>query len=433
MLVDDSSVTTLVARQPVFDQQGRVWGYELLFRDPVLQAGPGDTSSSVMTSTVMIDGFELMRPLLRHKQRFLINFTAEFLEAELPAVLPPDICTIEILETVIPTRKVLQGLINLKKQGYMLALDDYVGQTHLKPFLPLVDIVKVDVLGRDANALDSLVTSLADYPGKLLAEKVEDGETVNMCRSFGFALFQGFFYSRPEVVRGKKLNPSQMTKTRLLALTASSDLDMDKISEAIIADVYLTFKLLKFINSLYFGLPTQVRSVGHAIKLMGMQKVRQWLCVTALAEMDSTPMSQEIVYISALRAKFLEILADRHPGSRLQGKDFSSKLFITGLFSMLENILRIPLKEIFSSIALDKDIIQVLCDHSGPLASWLGLMTNFEQGQWEEVKFHARRLGLNDADLAEAYVEASKWSTSLFGGPATDGEAAEMGKEPGRK
>ena len=91
--------TSLVARQPVFDQHGRVWGYELLFRDPSMQPGLAGKSSEVATSTVMIDGFELMRPMLRGKQRFLINFTAEFLEAELPAVLPPDVCAIEILET----------------------------------------------------------------------------------------------------------------------------------------------------------------------------------------------------------------------------------------------------------------------------------------------------------------------------------------------
>lgn len=411
----EGSAPALVARQPVFDQQGRVWGYELLFRDPSLQPGLAGKSSSAATSTVMIDGFDLMRPMLRSKQRFLINFSSEFLEAEMPAILPPDVCTIEILETVEPTQQVLKGLISLKQKGYMLALDDYVGQEHLKPFLPLVDIIKVDVLDQTEDALGRLVTSLADYPGKLLAEKVEDSSMVNLCRSFGFALFQGFFYSKPEVVWGKKLNPSQVTKTRLLALTASDEPDMGQITQAIAGDVYLTFKLLKFINSLYFGLPTQVRNVEHAIKLMGTQRVKQWLCVTALAEMDAAPMSQEIAYFSALRAKFLEILGSRHPGSRLQGKEFPAKLFITGLFSMLESMLQVPLKEIFSSIALDKDIIQVLCDRSGPLASWHHLMTSYEQGLWEEVKFHARRLGLNDSDLASAYLEAGQWSTSLFG------------------
>lgn len=409
------SAPALVARQPVFDHQGRVWGYELLFRDASMQPGLAGKSSSAATSTVMIDGFELMRPFLRPKQRFLINFATDFLEAGIPAMLPPDICTIEILESVEPTEKVLAGLTALKQKGYMLALDDYVGQEELRPFLPLVDIVKVDVLHKQPEAIGEIVKTLEDFPGKMLAEKVEDSQTANFCRTSGFAFFQGFFYSKAEVVWGKKLNPSQMTKTKLLSLSASSDPDMKKISQAISADVYLTFKLLKFINSLYFGLPTQVRSVEHALSLMGSQRVKQWLCVTALAEMDSTPMSQEIVFLSAQRAKFLELLASNHPASKLHGKEYPAKLFITGLFSMLESMLRLPLTEIFSSIALDKDVMQVLCDKTGPLSSWYELMTSYEQGHWEEVKEHARKLGILDSALASAYIDAGSWATYIFG------------------
>lgn len=406
--------TSLVARQPVFDQHGRVWGYELLFRDPSMQPGLAGKSSEVATSTVMIDGFELMRPMLRGKQRFLINFTAEFLEAELPAVLPPDVCAIEILETVTPTETVLQGLTNLKKQGYLLALDDYVGQKEMAPFLSLVDIVKVDVLEMSHDDIKNIAAFLTPFPARLLAEKVEDRETADVCRAEGFSLFQGYFFSKAEIIRGKKLNPSQMSKTRLLSLTANAEPDIQQVVQAISADVYLTYKLLKYINSLYFGLPTQVHSVEHAVKLLGLQKIRQWLCVTALADMDAAPMSQEIVYTSALRAKFLEILAEKCSGCNLHGREFPSKLFITGLFSLLESLLRVPLKEIFQSIPLDGDVLQVLCEGDGPLANWYELMTYYEKGQWEEVQKVSRRLGINDFDLASAYIEAGKWSTALF-------------------
>ena len=404
----------LVARQPVFDQHDRVWGYELLFRDPSLQPGLAGKSSDVATSTVMIDGFELMRPMLRSKQRFLINFTQEFLEAELPAVLPPEVCAIEILESVYPTETVLQGLMNLKKQGYVLALDDYIGQKEMTPFLSIVDIIKVDVLGMTPDEITRIAAFLSPYSAQLLAEKVEDRATADLCRSQGFSLFQGYFFSKAEVIWGKKLNPSQVSKARLLALTANTEPDLQQIVQAISADVYLTYKLLKYINSLYFGLPTQVQSIEHAVKLLGTQKIRQWLCVTALADMDAAPMSQEIVYTSALRAKFLEILAEKCSGCKLNGRDFPSKLFITGLFSLLESLLRVPLKDIFSSIPLDDDVLRVLCEGDGPLALWYQLMTYYEKGQWEEVQKVSRHLGINDFDLASAYIEAGKWSTALF-------------------
>ena len=410
------AATALVAKQPIFDLRGHIWGYELLFRDPSLKPGLADRSSEAATSTVMIDGFSLLRPLLRDKQRFLINFTADFLEAELPAVLPPDICTIEILETVDPTESVLQGLANLKKQGYMLALDDYVGQEELAPFLPLVDIIKVEVLGQSSIHIANLCKKLKKrYKTVLLAEKVEDRETASFCRSQGFSLFQGFFFSKAEIISGATLNPSQVTKTRLLALTADPNMQLKQINAAISSDVFLTYRLMKFINSVYFGLPMKIRTIEHATALLGLRKVRQWLLVTALAGLDSSPMSQEIVYISAYRAKYLELLSLRR--NPKENRELASKLFITGLFSLLEGLMRVPPEEIFTAISLDPEVYEVLGQGTGPLAPWYQLMGAYEQGHWPEVHELADKLSLQDWELSNAYVEAGKWSSAVFQSP----------------
>lgn len=398
--------TVLVARQPIFDSQGRVWGYELLFRNP--SSGRAEGHPNAATSTVMIEGFELMRPLLRPKQRCCINFTAEFLEAELPSVLPPDICVIEVLESACPTEAVLTGLSSLKKQGYLVALDDYVGQPELKPFLSLADIVKVDVLNLPREQIGRLSHMLAMYPARLLAEKVETTEMAAFCRAQGFTLFQGHYYAKAELVSGRKLNPSQITRTRLLALLSSRNMNMEQIGKVVSSDVYITYNLLKFVNSVYFGLPMKVDSVDRAIKLLGTRKIRQWLLVTALAGMDSSPMSHEIVYISALRAKFLEILAQKRK------KSFAAKLFLAGLFSMLESMMRIPLEEIFSAIPLDADLLEVLSTGTGLLAPWYQLMLSYEKGDWNEATDLGRQLDLSAEELCRAYISAGTWSSAVF-------------------
>ena len=404
--------TALVAKQPIFDLKGHIWGYELLFRSPDFKPGGRTQSPNEATSTVMIDGFEMMRPTLRGNQRFFINYTAEFLEAGLPSVLPPDTCIIEILEDTEPTGNVLNGLMNLKDQGYKLALDDYVGQETLKPFLPLVDIVKVDVLGLAPERIAGLSESLSGFKALLLAEKVEDRSTADFCRKHGFSLFQGHFYCKAELVSGKKLNPSQITRVRLLRLTADKELSMHQAVEAISSDVYLTYRLLRFINSVYFGLPMKVFTVPHAARLLGVQKLRQWLFVTALAGVDSSAMSQEIVYISAFRAKFLELLAENSRGSG--HSPLAAKLFMAGLFSLLESLMRMPFDEIFASIAIDPDVLQVLSEGEGPLAPWYHLMGAYEHGRWENVRKYSDRLGLSDDEMASAYAAAGRWSTAIF-------------------
>jgi EAL and modified HD-GYP domain-containing signal transduction protein len=402
-----------VARQPIFDATGTIWAYELLFRDPSLKPGFGGRSSHAATSSVMVEGFELMRPSLQPGQRFFINFTEEMLEAELASILPPECCVIEILETVQPTGEDLTGLRHLKEQGYLLALDDFLGQEELLPFLALVDIVKVEVLGQTPPQLRRQIGKLKPLNLRLLAEKVEDVKTAALCRELQFSLFQGFFYSKAEVVRGKKLSPSQITKSRLLSYS-SSDMEGDiaEVVDAISADVYLSYKLLRYVNSAFIGLSMPTTSVRHAIAILGRQKLRQWLCVTALAEMDSTPMSRELVLLSALRAKFLELLAEKAARGH---KDFPRALFLVGLFSLLEGMLRIPMQEIISNLPLEPHQVEALVFRKGPYAPWLYLLDAYEQGHWEEVWKIAGDLRLAPADLAGAYAEAGKWSAALFG------------------
>jgi len=406
----DVTDVALVAKQPVFDLQGAIWGYELLFRDPSLP-GLGGKSDHVATATVMLDGFSLLRSTLRGKQRFLVNFSDEFLEQELPLMLPPEICVIEILETVEPTKAVLQGLVSLKHQGYSLALDDYIGQASLFSFLPLVDIVKVGVLGQSPAQIAKLSRDLMAYKVKLLAEKVEDSKMASFCREQGFSLFQGFFYNKPEVTRGIKLSPSQLTQTRLLALMADKNTDFKRISDLLSADVVLTYRLLNYINSVYFGLSVKVKDLGHAVTLLGMQRLRQWLSVTVLAGFGATPMSQELVYISAYRAKFLETLAQIADKG---DKALPAKLFLVGLFSMLESLMRVPIDEIFTQLPLDPDVYNALAQGTGPLAPWHGIMMAYEQGLWNEVQILAKTIHVSDKQLTESYVAAGKWVDTIY-------------------
>jgi EAL and modified HD-GYP domain-containing signal transduction protein len=177
--------------------------------------------------------------------------------------------------------------------------------------------------------------------------------------------------------------------------------------------VYLTYQLLKYINSLYFALPMRVTSVDHAVSLLGLLKIRQWLFVTSLAGMDESPMSQEIVYISAFRAKFLELLSTMAEQGRY--RDLAQKLFLTGLFSLLESMMRVPLQEIFAAVALDPDILDALSGRPGPLTPWFELMLSYEKGCWDDVCSYSGALRISDPELAAAYIEAGRWSAALFG------------------
>ena len=412
----------LVARQPIFDARNNVPAYELLFRDPAMQPGLGGKNPTAATATVLIDGFELIRPTLRPGQRLFINFTEETLEAGLATVLPPNICVVEVLEYLRPSPAVLQALRELKQQGYTLALDDYVGQEGLAAFLPLVDIVKVDVSRQGEEQIRSLASALREYKVMLLAEKVENLHTMRLCRELHFSFFQGFFFANVEVVKGKKLSSSQAIKFRLLSLTAKEESKLNSVVEALMADISLTYKLLRYINSVYFGLSKKVSNVRQSIILLGRQKFHQWLCVTILAELDAAPLSRELAYASALRGKFLEvlarrsneILARRNKTAIPQQQGMDTSLFLLGLFSLLENILGIPIEHVRDALPMEEEMVDALVKGTGPYAPWLDLLDAYECGAWDRVDTSVAQLGQSPTVLKASYTEAVLWAADIF-------------------
>ncbi|MDR3045516.1 MAG: HDOD domain-containing protein [Desulfovibrio sp.] len=419
----------LVARQPVFDASGEVWGYELLFRHPDSpECCSGDVDASVATASVIADGFAMARPALGQGQRLLVNFAEDMLLAGTPRILPADVCGVEVLETVPATEDVLRVLSDLKSEGYLVVVDDYAGQPGMDALLDLADIVKIDVLGRPLTELARDVAGLRPRQCLLLAEKVEDLATHRQCEALGFSLFQGFFFSRPELVHGRRLDSSQAAKMRLLATLAREDVNIKAATEVVRSDAALSYKLLRYINSVHFGLPVKVTSIQHGISLLGTRNLVQWLCVTVLSEFDTGPMARELIAVSALRAKFLELCATRallragqvgagQAGAGQAGAGQarpvpqSGALFMLGLFSLLEPLLCLPLAELLRSLPLVDDLTEALTAHTGPFAPWLELMEHYERGRWDDVLSSGEAMGLTQADLAMAYAGALEWTT----------------------
>ena len=198
--------------------------------------------------------------------------------------------------------------------------------------------------------------------------------------------------------------------------------DFKEIGETISADVYLSYKLLRYVNSVYFGLPMQVRSVDHAITILGKLKLRQWLCVTALAEMDSAPMARELVFLSAQRAKFLELLAAQYAKRPGVEKGFPYALFLLGLFSLLGSMLQMPMAEILAALPMKPEQVEALAFRKGPYVLWLDLVEVYERGEWEDALAIGAKFGMSYGDLGKAYAEASRWSTAIFGTPDEQGK-----------
>jgi len=399
-----------IARQPVFTADEQLWAHELLFRSSGTATSAVFSDTDQATSRVIADGFTLVQSGPHMGKRVLINFPRNLILEEAAFALPPELAIIEILETVKPEPPILKALENLKSSGYTLALDDYVGKPGAEPLLDLVDIVKVDILGVDRLDLARIVSDLQKRNVKLLAEKVEDLETFDQTKRLGFQLFQGFFFSKPVIVPGRKLNPNQSTRLRLLKELAREDFEVKDLAEIIRADLPLSYRLFRYINSASFGFRTKINSVNHAISLIGQRQLKKWLWVVFMSDLSSSPMTGELAFMSAHRGRFLELMTDVM-GTKPMNSD---AMFLLGLFSLLDAILGLPMNELVADLPIGDDIKVALCKGKNPNRVWLELVKSFERAQWKRAEFIMQRLSLNHNKIAGFYSDALSWTNEIL-------------------
>lgn len=399
-----------VARQPVFDTDKNIWGYELLFRNSGGKNTADVGNEDAATSQVIADGFGLIQEDIEEGQRLLVNFPRNMLLAGAADFLPPEVCVIEILEHVQPEQDILQVLADLKGDGYILALDDYIGQEGFEPFVELADIVKVDCLDIDSDKLAEIAKTLKKLDVQMLAEKVEDDEMFNLCRELGFELFQGFFFSRPEIIPGKKISSSNINRMRLLGSICGDDFDVEDLTSAINSDVSVSYRLLKFMNSPTFGLPNKINSIQQAIALIGYRKLAGWLRMILLSDMSSGPTGDELAFLSIKRAKFLELLSRDMQKCPLS----SESMFMLGLFSLLDVFLGRPMGELMAELPVDKELIAALTDKESSTAFFLNVVKALEKADWDELSCLVKRNFLSPHCVARNHLAAMQWANEII-------------------
>ncbi|MGE4290819.1 MAG: EAL and HDOD domain-containing protein [Desulfovibrio sp.] len=410
ILGSDSAESVFIARQPIFTSRQDVWGYELLFRSSAAAQTAQVTSDDLATAQVIADGFTLARPGLGEHQHLLVNFPERLLLDETALALPPEICVVEILETVSPTKAVLGALKRLRRDGYTIAMDDYAGESELTPFLDVADILKVDILAlqSDPNLIRNALQQVGDRNVRLLAEKVETQEIFQLCEEMGFELFQGFFFSRPEVIPGRKVPTGLAVKLGLLQELSHPDFSATRIAEIINTDPSLSYRLFRYVNSASFSLLAKVDSVQHAVNLIGQRPLARWLQAVMLTDMNPSARASEVSFLSLQRARFLDLVAPRIGLS-------SQACFTLGLFSLLDSLLRISMREILGSLPLDEDVSRALLGcRDCRMGDALELARSYEQGDVRGISEFTFRLGLDHSETDRACVAAMEWVQSVL-------------------
>jgi len=397
----------LLARQPIYDTKQSIVAYELLFRENT-EVASSTFDGNRATSRVLLSLFtDSDLSTVTDDLPAYINFTAELLNN--PPILNTDTIVIEVLEDIEITNELIASLKSLKKKGYTLALDDFVMDPKYQPILPIIDIIKLELPAMDIDQLKQAISHLKQYDLTLLAEKIETKEQFKICLELGCDLFQGYFLSKPEIIKGKKVSANKLAVVNLISQIQAPEADMTELTSIISRDPGLSFKLLKLINSASFKRVNQIGSIHKAVTLLGIDKIKSWASLLALSKLDDKP--EALHYIALVRALMCEKLAHYlHP-------DTPDLFYTVGLLSTLDAFLDQDLAEIILKVSLDQTISKALIKHAGMAGLALKTTISFEQARWQELDWDKlSELGLNLKLINEIHFESSQLAIQLSPG-----------------
>ena len=397
-----------VGRQPIYDRDGKTYAYELLFRarnEASARFESGDAATYEVFQNILMD-IGLHR-LVGDRLAF-INLTRPFLMGSVTDALPTQRVVLELLEDIEIDDEVVAAVQSLRERGYVIALDDYIYHENHVPLLKLASIVKIDLKSLTPAQLREHVRQLEPYKLKLLAEKVETLEEYETCLSLGFDYFQGYYLSRPTVIHGQRMPTSRLAVVDLIKNLYLPELQTKDLEAHISRDVSLSYHLLRFTNSAFYGTSRSIESIRHAIVYLGQDAIRNWIMIMTLRSLQEG--QSEHLTTALVRARMAQRLAET---TSLEKVD---SFFTVGLFSNLEHFLQIPMEHVLQELPLSTEVNAALLHYEGPMGEALRCAVAFES---EHPSGTRRFRNLDETQIGRLYLESLAWAHDFDTAPST--------------
>jgi EAL and modified HD-GYP domain-containing signal transduction protein len=397
-----------IARQPIMDRNSSIYGYELLFRETANLNYAEIVDDLAATSEVLVSTLTSFgaRKILGASYGF-ININEAVMEKGILNPLKGERFIFEILESTLISPEFIKQVSEMKDKGFVFALDDFVFKDqfieYFRPLFDLISIVKVDLLQNDPFVIKKKMDIFEPYKVKLLAEKVEDMEQFDYCRQLGFDYFQGYYFSKPVILSGKKISPDQLAIVELIKLLQSNP-DIQEVETVFKKYPDMTINLLKFINSAAFGTRSKITSVRQAIALLGMNNLMHWLILLSYAESGRDRNRNPLFKTAGQRAKAMELFMKNSLGEK--NRRILDEAFLVGLLSMIGALFQTSLDEILKELNLNEEINVALTKHEGTLGILLSLI--------EETEKYDVNLKKISEILESMHVSMQAWTNNYY-------------------
>jgi len=403
-----------IARQPIFDTRLRIYGYELLYRSNEASASmdlnvftpcdPDKATSSVLANSMFLFGIDK----LTYGKPAFVNFSRRMLISDVMTFLPNKDIAVEVLETVEPDALSLAACERLKAAGYKIVLDDFVYHPQMDPLVAIADIIKIDFVASSPSYCEAITKQFRRRKDLIfLAEKIETYEEYLQAVSWGYTLFQGFFFCKPLILDTHDIQGNKMVYFKLLKELNDPRVGLKRLEGIIQRDISLSYKILKYINSAAFGLREKISSIQHAVAMIGSKKLTKFVTLVLLKGLGEDKPG-ELVATSIIRGRFAELVATAI-GLHKQTGD----AFIIGMFSLMDALLDRPMNKILSELPLNDEISGALQRQPSKLTSILETVIAYEQGNWDKYDIYRQIINIDNETAKKLYLEAVLWAWDI--------------------
>ncbi|MFD2178087.1 EAL and HDOD domain-containing protein [Veronia pacifica] len=377
--------------QPVFDADLKHWGNDLLFREGLENKFPSideDTATSrVLSANFLASGNQ-------SGAKYIVNFGESSLIDEIPLSMPAESLVISVTKDSTPSQRLIDNLKAYRSDGYQIMVDGNAFRQSWSQYIELIDIIRVSMDVDDPAAWEAIATKYANKT--FLACKVETQDELMMAKQFGFSLFQGYFFEKPQIVRSEDVAPSVLTLLDVCIIINRSPNDIDGLTQLISKDVSLLYKVVASANILAKTKTSAITNPRQAVVYLGVESLRRLVSLLIMSNMSNKAAFQ-LQNTALLRATFMSSL-------NVSDQNFDpDEGFIVGAFSLLDVMLSRPMEEITQHLDLSYDVKRAMVSQDGVYGCALALCKDIERANWNGVTHWCNQFSVSDKAVLKTY------------------------------
>lgn len=387
-----------IARLPVFDAAGNVFAYRLPYRAE--ENGSFEYVTPGSEETNKLFDFDVRR--LVGKTRAFIYFSDEMLRARLPLFFSHDILTVAVHAKQLEDAGIMNICRDLKERGFMLALEDFEYSKAYDEIFRFVDIVEID-FKKTHKAIEE-TAYVCRYANKLmLAVNIETRDEYEYAKRLGCTFMQGFYFAKPEIDLEKGFQPLPASISNAMQILMSKDAEIEEVVNALSVDSAVCQRLLRLINSVYFGFTQKISSINQAIVVLGLDYLREWIYLMAVQKLLNND-SPEATKMSLLMAKFCRKIALLIPDGAKKPESF----YLMGLLSMVVFSGESVLTKALDEFPLTFDIKKGLLRKGGLYSDVFEMAFSYLLADWDKFEEIASMYNIGISEISNSYVECAE-------------------------